>query len=96
MKALVSALLLATVIIGSGCATQVSKVMDSWIGKHEADLISSWGQPSIRTSDGQGGKVLLYGNVAYSAAPQQNGYQRTRMFYVDPDGRIYSSRWQGL
>ena len=29
-------------------------------------------------------------------APQQRGYNRTRMFYVNPSGRIYTYRWQGL
>jgi hypothetical protein len=36
-----------------------------------------------------------YGNYYYTA-PQQQGYQRTRMFYVHSDGIIYSWRWQGL
>jgi hypothetical protein len=35
-----------------------------------------------------------YGNVRYTT-PQQNGYARTRMFYVNADGYIYSWRWQG-
>ena len=29
-------------------------------------------------------------------APQQRGYERSRMFYVDPSGYVYSWRWQGL
>ncbi len=36
-----------------------------------------------------------YGNYYYTA-PQQNGYGRSRMFYVDSNGIIYSWRWQGL
>lgn len=35
------------------------------------------------------------GNVRYTN-PQQNGYSRTRMFYVNERGVIYSWRWQGL
>lgn len=35
------------------------------------------------------------GGINYTA-PQQNGYNRTRMFYVHPNGIIYSWRWQGL
>ena len=35
------------------------------------------------------------GNVRYTN-PQQNGYSRTRMFYVDANGYIYSWRWKGL
>jgi len=36
-----------------------------------------------------------YGNVRYTA-PEQRGYSRTRMFYVDQNGIIYYWRWQGL
>lgn len=36
-----------------------------------------------------------YGNMAYTA-PQQRGYNRTRMFYVDTRGYVYSWRWQGM
>jgi len=36
-----------------------------------------------------------FGNVSYTA-PQQNGYQRTRMFYVNEDDYIYSWRWKSL
>jgi hypothetical protein len=39
-----------------------------------------------------------YGNSTHTTytAPQINSYQRTRMFYVNADGIIYSWRWQGL
>ena len=36
-----------------------------------------------------------WGNVTYTA-PQKRGYQRTRMFYVNPEGYIYMWRWKGL
>jgi hypothetical protein len=36
-----------------------------------------------------------YGGVSYTA-PQQRGYTKTRMFYVDKDGIIYTFSWQGL
>jgi hypothetical protein len=36
-----------------------------------------------------------YGNYYYTA-PQQNGYGRSRMFYVDENGIIYSWHWKGL
>lgn len=41
------------------------------------------------------GKVDVFGNLTYTA-PQQRGYTRTRMFYVDTKGYIYSWRWQGM
>lgn len=34
------------------------------------------------------------GSVSYTT-PQQEGYLRTRMFYVNKNGVIYSWRWQG-
>ncbi len=34
------------------------------------------------------------GGINYTA-PQNNQYSRTRMFYVNPSGVIYSWRWQG-
>ena len=36
-----------------------------------------------------------YGGVGYTS-PQNNGYSRSRMFYVNSAGVIYSWRWQGL
>ena len=36
-----------------------------------------------------------FGGVSYTA-PVQQGYQRTRMFYVDTNGYVYSYRWQGM
>lgn len=105
--------LAAAILFTSGCAAQVNKVMESWVGKHQSDLILSWGPPRQTASDGKGGSILVYGNyvnlgqtpgratadyygnVTYTA-PQQQGYQRTRMFYVDENGYIYAWRWQGL
>ncbi len=44
----------------------------------------------------QPGKVYnnYDGSVGYTA-PQQQGYTRTRMFYVNKSGVIYNWRWQG-
>lgn len=36
-----------------------------------------------------------YGNYSYTA-PQQQGYRRSRMFYVNSNSMIYSWRCQGL
>ena len=41
------------------------------------------------------GTVDAWGNITYTA-PQQQGWARTRMFYVDREGNIYAWRWQGL
>lgn len=94
-----------------GCAS-VSKTMDSWVGHHESELIQSWGPPDQVVPDGKGGSILIYssyvnlgqspgvikqvGYITTYTAPQARGYNRTRMFYVDKDGKIYSWRWKGL
>lgn len=39
--------------------------------------------------------VDYWGNITYTN-PQQRGYTRTRMFYVNERGYIYNWRWQGL
>jgi len=95
-----------------GCAS-TQKIMDSWTGHHQSELIASWGPPTRTASDGKGGAILIYesyvnlgqtpgeaqvnysGKVTYTS-PQQRGYTRTRMFYVDARGYIYHWRAQGL
>lgn len=37
-----------------------------------------------------------YNNSVRYTSPQQNGYSRTRMFYVNSSGVIYNWRWKGL
>ncbi len=96
----------------SGC-TSPSKVMQSWVGSHQSDLIASWGPPNRTASDGKGGTILIYeqyvnlgqtpghattdyfGNITYTA-PQQQGYQRSRMLWVDENGVIYRWKWKGF
>ena len=36
-----------------------------------------------------------YGGYRYTA-PRQNGYNKSRMFYVNNRGIVYSWRWRGL
>jgi hypothetical protein len=86
--------------------------MESWEGHHKSKLIAEWGPPQNISSDGLGGEVYVYasqvewqtqgngrvdawGNITYNA-PQRQGYTRSRMFYINPEGIIYSWRWQGL
>ena len=99
----------------SGCATdkqraeETNKLMASWVGSHQSDLIAKWGPPSRTASDGNGGSILIYeamgqipgqvyrvpfGGLNYTA-PQQVA-RWSRMFYVNPQGVIYRWRWQGL
>ena len=98
--------------------------MKSWEGRHQSELIASWGPPHQTSIDEKGGTVLIYtyyvdqgqtpgtvkrhninplGNKSILGdtstytytAPKQRGYNKTRMFYVNSDGYIYSFKWQG-
>lgn len=90
---------------------QLTEAMDSWLGNHQSELIASWGPPSRKTSDGKGGTILIYeayqsrqrpgqaykvGNNWFYTSPQECGFTRSRMLYVDKNGYIYSWRWTGL
>lgn len=37
--------------------------MEAWVGKDRADLIMKYGMPSDETSDGEGGRILIYKSV---------------------------------
>ena len=105
--------LIALVLALVAACVSPDEVMGSWQGRHQSELIMSWGPPMRTASDGNGGTVLIYesyanlgqspgqartdyfGNVTYTA-PQQRGYSRSRMFYVNADGIIYAYKWQGL
>ena len=109
------AALLAVFLALTGCVTSkdVQDAMQSWVGKHQSELIQAWGPPQGVTSDGKDGTILMYsvyvdqgqqagevsvdffGNASYTT-PQQLGYYRSRMMYVDAKGYIYHFRWQGI
>ena len=92
-----------------GCA---SPKMTSWVGHNQSELIAHWGPPQSTTSDGNGGKILIYQSQVNHGPPvgqlvpnlhggydyivPQKGYNQSRMYYVDSKGTIYNYRWQGL
>lgn len=90
---------------------KLNKIMASWKGEHQSDLILKWGPPQRKSSDGNGGKVFVYENIAntrmngvainygggFSTVHANNtSYKQTRMFYVNNKGIIYAYRWQGI
>jgi hypothetical protein len=107
--------LVITVIFFSGCGYRakkaINKEMQSWVGRHQSELITSWGQPNNTDIDGQGGTILIYSQFVdlgydpghpsdpfgrYSfKAPRQKGYYKMRMFFINPDGYIYNYKWEG-
>ena len=46
----------------SGCATQANyvKILDSWVGATESQLVNSWGPPLGSYTKDNGGKILTY------------------------------------
>jgi hypothetical protein len=120
--------LIVSAILFSSCAYQtnaISQDMQSWVGRHQSELIASWGPPQNTSIDGKGGTVLVYseyvdlgqtpgtikrkninplGNKSILGdtstyeytPPKQKGYYKKRMFYVNPDGYIYTYKWEGF
>lgn len=93
---------ISILLLLSGCSTfTVDK--KAWIGKPESELISDWGKPASRSSDGKDGWILVYRDKmkpAYFQSYKQDGSEekyavykdvivRTTIFYLDKNGKIY-------
>jgi hypothetical protein len=86
-------------------------VMASWMGSTKADLIQKWGPPTKIFSDGSGGEIYSYevtinlgqtagsvygsGRSLYYTSPQSRVVTRSRMFYINTSGVLYSWLCQG-
>jgi hypothetical protein len=93
-------------------ATAISRIMDSWVGHYQSELIANWGPPTEIVSNGRAGNILIYeslkgtwgdvkdrrivGGAHYRTKPGQPGYTAKRVFYVDEQGIIESWKWSGL
>jgi len=114
-------ILILSPLCSSGCAkgvkgvdqaSTVTRMMGSWVGHYESELLAAWGPPTSTRPDGKGGKVITYeslkgtwghekdkrivGGAHYSTKPRQAGYAATRVFYANEEGIIYSWKWSGL
>ena len=58
MKAII--LYSAFCILLAGCGSEISEVMESYIGHHNSTLITNWGPPTHTMDDGDGGKLFIY------------------------------------
>ncbi len=80
----------------------------SWLGRHESDLMASWGAPARIETDGNGGRVLVYSvgdtrpeesvNVHPPADTLRTRVEprpsdEERRFWVSREGFIYAWRW---
>lgn len=61
-------LLVAISLVLEGCAS-IDKTMASWTGRHQSELIGSWGPPQQVFSDGNGGSVLVYTTTRSYTSP---------------------------
>jgi hypothetical protein len=59
MKSLRFIACLFSVFVVAGCASP-DKIMESWLGHHQSELISSWGPPQQVFDDGSGGRIFVY------------------------------------
>jgi hypothetical protein len=80
----------------SACATP-GDAMKSWIGHTQEDVIAKWGNPTYTTTDGSGGKILVYEkyvdwNQIQGGSTQPSYQMARRMLFVDPQGVVY--RWR--
>lgn len=58
----------------SGCAgietkAGVNTKMNSWMGKHQSELIKVWGPPQQECSDGKNGRILVYKHITTYSQP---------------------------
>jgi hypothetical protein len=115
------ALILLFALNSAGCAPKVTdyekastinRIMDSWIGHYQSELIAFWGPPTRTEPDGKGGTILIYeslkgtwgnardkrivGGTHYPTKPRQPGYAAKRIFHVNEKGIIESWNWSGL
>ena len=116
--------LLAFVVTSLSCATKVepptdyqktstiNRIMNSWVGHYQSELIAAWGPPTKIAPDGEGGNIIVYeslkgtwgdtkdkhvvGGAQYPTQARQSGYAATRTFYADERGIIRSWKWSGL
>jgi len=78
------------IIILSGCATTAGykKIMDSWVGSDETQLVSRWGVPQSVYDLGNGSKVLTYDKRRQF---QVGGYQTSTPVRTYHNGSVYGN-----
>jgi hypothetical protein len=90
----------------------VNRIMNSWVGHYQSELITYWGPPTDILPNEKGGSILVYeslkgtwgdvkdkrieGGAQYTTGPRQPGYAAKRVFYVNQEGIIYAWKWSGL
>jgi hypothetical protein len=93
MKALI---LVVIAFVITGCATHENykKILDTWVGQSEADLIRSWGVP-INSYDAGGNTFLVYQTTRqYTTQGQPSTYSTYNVgnTYYTQEHKGYSSQ----
>ena len=76
-------------LASQGCTNSSSPLeelkveMNTWLGRTEAELIAERGPPPYIRDDGQGGRILIYGQAGNFC----------KMYYISIYGRIYNWRF---
>ena len=121
LKLLIFFALILFTIESSSCAPKtdhfkktstINRIMDSWVGHYQSELIAHWGTPTKIVLNAKGENIIIYeslkgtwgnekdkrivGGTHYTTSPRQPGYAATRIFYVNEKGIIYSWKWSGL
>lgn len=88
-KATVLMLILALSISCLAIGRKKREKMNSWLNHSKHELIMKWGPAPRVSDDGDNGQILIYYSTQYYDGTTYYNY---RMFYVHPDGTIYSWR----
>ena len=79
MRSVAFLLLLTSLLVISGCGSEINKTMQSWVGHHSSEVIAAWGPPSRVLDDGSGGKLLIW---EYGRSYTTPGYATTQPYGV--------------
>lgn len=77
-----------------GCATTPDASMRPFVGMSKTDLISSWGSPTSKESDGKNGEIWIYEDIRYQARGRSYEIEKgIKTFYIDGNGIITNYKW---
>ena len=71
---------------------EYKRIMNTWLGATQGQLIQQWGPPSKTTSDGQGGKILIYSEPQYMPSfdfVDIYVYYTNKYMYINDIGKVY-------
>jgi len=75
-----------------GCRSP-GAAMQAWVGRTEADLLSSWGAPDSAVTLGDGSKVYTWKRIRGNQDVYKEGRQS---FVISPDGTVKSFSYENM